>query len=277
MEARGVRVCAIQDHRLTSVAGWDQSTYKMWFEPCSEGPNGGSAGGVGWAVRVGKEPCASVAHLPGSGPFVKLVTLSVENTGVGGSTFDLASVYVPRQGAMSHAAIREEVLGMLEATQGHKAALMGDVNCDMGDSSPGAYAWGQALNATGYVAIDRVGKWGETPSRFPRGDQPGEPRHIDTVVVSGPGMVQYDPHVVAIGTTCNTEVDTSGYGTCPVVPGPECPDCKCIEHQHSDRNLVVWDFEAELRPARAKRPDQLRWKMDDLLENKERQAAYAKT
>ena len=87
-------------------------------------------------------------------------------------------------------------------------------------------------------------------------------------------MVRYDPHVVAIGTS--TEVDTSGYGTCPVAPGPECPKCKYIAHQRSDHKLVVWDFEAKLCPARAKRPDQLRWKMGDLLENKERQAAYAK-
>ena len=34
LEARRVLVCAIQDHKLASVAGWDQSTYKMWFEPC---------------------------------------------------------------------------------------------------------------------------------------------------------------------------------------------------------------------------------------------------
>ena len=47
LEARGVLVCAIQDHKLASVAGWDQSTYKMWFEPCYEGPNGGPAGGRG--------------------------------------------------------------------------------------------------------------------------------------------------------------------------------------------------------------------------------------
>ena len=61
---------------------------------------------------------------------MKWITLSVENTGVGKSTFDLASVYVPPQGAMgkSHAAIQEDVLGVLEATQGQKAALMGDVN-----------------------------------------------------------------------------------------------------------------------------------------------------
>ena len=98
LEAKGILVCAIQDHKLASVAGWDQSTYKMWFEPCYEGPNGGPAGGVGWAVRVGKERCASVAHLPGSGPFVKWITLSVENTGVGKSTFDLASMYVPPPG-----------------------------------------------------------------------------------------------------------------------------------------------------------------------------------
>ena len=98
LEARGVLVCAIQDHKLASVAGWDQSTYKMWFEPCYEGPNGGPAGGVGWAVRAGKERCASVAHLPGSGPFVKWSTLSVENTGVGKSTFDLASMYAPPPG-----------------------------------------------------------------------------------------------------------------------------------------------------------------------------------
>ena len=52
----------------------------------------------------------------------------------------------------THAAIRDEALGVLDATQGQKAALMGDVNCDLGGPSPGAYAWGQALNATGHVA-----------------------------------------------------------------------------------------------------------------------------
>ena len=99
LEAKGILVCAIQDHKLAGVAGWDRSTYMMRFEPCCEGPNGGPAGGVGWAVRVGRERCASVAHahLPGSGPFkfVKWITLSVENTGVGKSTFDLASMYAP--------------------------------------------------------------------------------------------------------------------------------------------------------------------------------------
>ena len=67
-----------------------------------------------------------------------------------------------------------------------------------------------------------------------------------------------------------------GYGGRPVVPVPECPNCACIEHQHSGHKLVVWEFEAKLRPARAKRPGQLRWKMGDLLEIKGRQAAYAK-
>ena len=55
----------------------------------------------------------------------------------------------------------------------------------------------------------------------------------------------------------------------------QCPNCKCLEHQHSNHELLVWEFEAKLRPARAKRPDQLWWKMGDLLENKGRQAAYA--
>ena len=39
---------------------------------------------------------------------------------------------------------------------------------------------------------------------------------------------------------------------------------------------MVWEFEAKLRPARAKRPDQLRWRLDGLLECKANQAAYAK-
>ena len=40
---------------------------------------------------------------------------------------------------------------------------------------------------------------------------------------------------------------------------------------------MIWEFEAKLRPVRPKRPDQnlMRWKLGDLLENKERQAAYA--
>ena len=63
----------------------------MWFDPCHEGPNGGDASGVGWAIRKGMEHCASVSHLPGAGPFVKWVTLSVQGAG-GKSTMDMASV-----------------------------------------------------------------------------------------------------------------------------------------------------------------------------------------
>ena len=74
---------------------------------------------------------------------------------MGQSSFDLAPVYVHPQGALGkgHAAIRDDVLGAMDPTSGHRAVLMGDVNCDLRDSSPGAYAWGHALSATGYVAI----------------------------------------------------------------------------------------------------------------------------
>ena len=122
LEARDALVCAIQDHKLDSVAGFDQSKYKMWFDPCYKGPGGGPAGGVGWAVRVGRERCVSVAHLPGAGPSVEWISLSVESPGAGKSTFDLASAYVPPQGApgKTHVAIRDEVLGVLDATSGRR-------------------------------------------------------------------------------------------------------------------------------------------------------------
>ena len=44
-------------------------------------------------------------------------------------------------------------------------------------------------------------------------------------------------------------------------------------HQHSDHKLVVWGAVGKLKPARKKRPDQFRWKLGDLLDNKERRAA----
>ena len=47
-----------------------------------------------------------------------------------------------------------------------------------------------------------------------------------------------------------------------------------VEHQHSDHKLVVWGAVGKLKPARKKRPDQFRWKLGDLLDNKERRAAY---
>jgi len=160
LEARGVVACAIQDHKLKSVAGWNQETYKMWFDPCHEGPNGGDAGGVGWAIRKGMEHCASVAHLPGAGPFVKWVTLSAQGAG-GKSTMDLASVYVPPGPALgrSHEDIRDEVLGAMASTAGHRAAVMGDINCDLREGTAGAEAWGLAMSASGYVAIGTVGQW----------------------------------------------------------------------------------------------------------------------
>ena len=88
---------------------------------------------------------------------------------------------------------------------------MGDINCDIGDASPGARAWAQPLSGTGYVSIDRVGhgEWGQCPTRVPWGAQSGQARHIDAVLVSGPGMVRYDPRMVSIGT--DTELDTPGY------------------------------------------------------------------
>ena len=180
-------------------------------------------------VRVGRERCASAAYLPGSGPFVKWIALSVDGpaagrSGTGRSTFDLASVYVPPwpSGAegRSHADIRYDVLGAMDATPGQRATLMGDINCHLWDDSPGAQSaqsWAQALNGTGYVAIGRMDGWGHNPTRVPRGAQSGHARHIDAVVVSGPGMVRYGPTVVATGS--DTEVDTPGYGSCPTVPG----------------------------------------------------------
>ena len=39
---------------------------------------------------------------------------------------------------------------------------------------------------------------------------------------------------------------------------------------------MVWECEATTRPARKNRPTQLRWKMGDLLSNKEGQEEYAK-
>ena len=152
---------------------------------------------------------------------------------------------------------------------------MGDINCDIGDASPGARAWAQPLSGTGYVSIDQVGhgEWGQCPTRVPWGAQSGQERHIDTVVVSVTGMVRYNPWMVSIDT--DTELDTPGYGACPAAPGPNCPgQCSCLQHQHSDHKVVVWEVEAKLRPARAKRPDQLRWRLDGLLESKAKQAAY---
>ena len=49
---------------------------------------------------------------------------------------------------------------------------------------------------------------GRPPPGSPGGDQPGEPSHIGSGVVSGPGMARYDPHVHVVAIDTDTEVDT---------------------------------------------------------------------
>ena len=126
---------------------------------------------------MGRERCASVAHLPGAGPFVKRISLSVESPGAGKSVFDLASAYVPPQGApgKTHMAIRDEVLSALEATSGRRSALMGDINCDLGDDSPGAQAWAQALSKP-RVRIPNPNRTGLRSESEPGGANPNRTR-----------------------------------------------------------------------------------------------------
>ena len=87
-------------------------------------------------------------------------------------------------------------------------------------------------------------------------------------------MANLGPLMVAIGT--ESEIDTPGYGACPRAHRVDCKSgtCRCLEHQHSDHKLLVWGAVGKLKPARKKRPDQFRWKLGDLLDNRERRAAY---
>ena len=98
--------------------------------------------------------------------------------------------------------------------------------------------------------------------------------HLDVVLASGPTVVNLDPRMVAIGT--DSEIDTPGCGACPKAHRVDCKSgtCRCIEHQHSDHKLLVWGAVGKLKSARKKRPDQFRWKLGDLLDNKERRAAH---
>ena len=82
---------------------------------------------------------------------------------------DMASVYIPPGPAMGrrHEDIQDEVLGPMVSTSGHWAAMMGDINCDLRAGTAGAEAWGLALNASGYVAIDTIGQWAGMTTRVP--------------------------------------------------------------------------------------------------------------
>ena len=102
----------------------------------------------------------------------------------------------------------------------------------------------------------------------------GTPMHLDVVLASEPAVANLDPLMVAIGT--DSEIDTPWYDACPRVHRVDCKSgtCRCIEHQHSDHKLLVWGAVGKLKPAMKKRLDQFRWKLGDLLENKERHAAY---
>ena len=100
----------------------------------------------------------------------------------------------------SHEDIRDEVLGAMASTAGHRAAMMGDINCDLREGTAGAEAWGLALSASGHVAIDTIGQWAGMATRVPPGDQTGSPRHLDMIAVSWPGVVRFDPKMVSVGT-----------------------------------------------------------------------------
>ena len=71
-------------------------------------------------------------------------------------------------------------------------------------------------------------------------------------------MAVLDPCMVAIGT--DSDIDTPGFGACPREHKVDCKagTCRCLEHQHSDHQLVVWGAVGKLKPARKKRPDQFR-------------------
>ena len=87
------------------------------------------------------------------------------------------------------------------------------------------------------------------------------------------------PEMIAIGS--DSQLDTSGSGTCPDEYRVGCPDhsdqCKCLERRHSDHKLLVWGVKRHLKPPRNKRPDQFRWKLGNLLSDKEKNADSTQT
>ena len=229
----------------------------MRFDPCHhchEGrPNGGDAGGLagpsarGWSTAPVWRICL------GRGPLRSSSGLPYRPGGLGGCPRRTWHLPISPQGRPWAWAGATRTSGMrcwgqwppLRACAGHQAAVMGDINCDLTgrEGTAGAEAWGLALNASGYVAMDTIGQWAGMATRVPQGDQTGSPMHLDIIAVSGPGVVRFDPKMVSVGT--DTELDTPGCGGCPRAKGTDCPlqcSCACIDHwhQYSDHKLMVW-------------------------------------
>ena len=82
-------------------------------------------------------------------------------------------------------------------------------------------------------------------------------------------MANAAPEMMAIDS--DSQLDTSGFGACPDEYRVGCPDqCKRLQRRHSDHKLLVWGAKGLLKPPRNKRPDQFRWKLGDLLSDKEK-------
>ena len=90
-----VALCALQSHKMAGAwAHLDQGEYTLVLDKCACGPNGGPAGGVGWAVR--QDVAARVVEAATSlGKMGKAITLD--------GALELVSVYL-QPGAMHDAA-----------------------------------------------------------------------------------------------------------------------------------------------------------------------------
>ena len=61
----------------------------------------------------------------------------------------------------------------MAAAAGHKAVLMGDINCELRDENTDVRAWELELDRAGFTPLDQHGAWVGVATRVPQGAQRG--------------------------------------------------------------------------------------------------------
>ena len=118
-----IAAIAIQEHGRLAWGDLEEDLYTTMFEDCPRASQNSHAGGVGWAVRRGKEHWFRGMEGPGPKGQVAWLMLSMAKGEVG-----LASVYVPPGGEATGALQMAEGLDGMAGPEAWVA--MGDINAN---------------------------------------------------------------------------------------------------------------------------------------------------
>lgn len=250
-DTAGVTAIALQEHKRDLSADLSTDKFTPLLTPAPEGPGGGLAGGVGWAVRTSALNRVRSQGGPGEGPEVAWLTLTL-----GLQEVHLASAYVPPG---KHDAVAAPLMTRLSAWRGDLPwMVLGDINCDLSDEHDSdAEPWRMLAALQRWEFVDLTGPLGGLPTRFPLGAQRGAPRHLDSAVANSALMSAAAPQLTQLGT--GGAYDTPG------------------QAPMTDHKVLVVDLDAAGPPAPVRRPPVKRYRIREAMATVHKERDYAAT